>query len=133
MISEEIEDPFQFATENDLIAVVNSYLSNANRFKNILVNNPTPLKSANVIGKNYIYELINLRDNRIKAFFNKNQDCIECHKLTSDINHMISSMRGVLYKKFGSDSADSVGGRRKYKSRRYRKTIHRRNQSYRRK
>jgi hypothetical protein len=133
---EVIEDPFKFASEADVTDVVNTYLTNVNRFYMNLEKNSNPPNSANIIGKTYIYDLADMRDNKVKTFFNQNQDCFECHKLISKINHMISDLRGLLHKKF---STDPVGGKRKYKSRRYRKTnrrrktSHRRNKSHRRK
>ena len=54
MNSEEeiIEDPFKFASEADVTAVVNTYLTNVNRFYMNLEKNSNPPNSANIIGKN---------------------------------------------------------------------------------
>jgi hypothetical protein len=122
MISEE--DPFKFASENDVKTVVNTYLTNVNRFYMNLEANTNPPNSANVIGQTYISDLADLRVT-VQQFFKATPDCFECHKLMSKINHMIFDLRRLLNKKFGTDPG-AIGGKRKYKSRRHRKTSHRR-------
>jgi hypothetical protein len=113
--------------ENNINSEVNKQLSYINAFYLEYANKPASTNEiirADVInsGKEHIAELKQLRG-KVEQFFNKNQDCFECHKLMSNINHMISDIRGLLFKKY---RVDPIGGKRKYKSRRHRKTSHRR-------